>query len=198
MDNILLASQTLTWLLLLATGAVTLLLSRRVRAFYRVVAPAGALMTSGGLPSGAVIPTASLTAMDGSTISIGGKRATSQLILFVSESCPISRKMIPIAREFCRSESIDLLFFGDDREDVQTALIQEFSLNPTRFINSESYGRTIGIDKLPYALLAGQDGRLIARGLVNSREHLESLMTVQETGFDTVQSWLSTRDARTA
>jgi methylamine dehydrogenase accessory protein MauD len=128
----------------------------------------------------------------------GGKRATSQLLLFVSESCPISRKMIPIAREFCRSENIDLLFFGDDREDVQTALIQEFGLNPTRFINSESYGRTIGIDKLPYALLAGQDGRLIARGLVNSREHLESLMTVQETGFDTVQSWLATRDARTA
>ena len=44
--------------------------------------------------------------------------------------------------------------------------------------------------KLPYSVLLGSDGTVRAKGLVNSREHLESLMVAHETGFASIQDYL--------
>jgi NADPH:quinone reductase-like Zn-dependent oxidoreductase len=46
------------------------------------------------------------------------------------------------------------------------------------------------VDKLPHAVLIDAAGTVVARGLVNSREHLESLVVAQETGFGSVQDFL--------
>lgn len=48
-------------------------------------------------------------------------------------------------------------------------------------------------DKLPYAVLLDEGGRIAAKGLVNSREHFESLIAAKETGFATIQSYLKSR-----
>jgi hypothetical protein len=49
---------------------------------------------------------------------------------------------------------------------------------------------TFHVDKLPHAVLIDEHGTLVGRGLVNSREHLESLLVARETGFASVQSYL--------
>jgi methylamine dehydrogenase accessory protein MauD len=46
------------------------------------------------------------------------------------------------------------------------------------------------VDKLPYAVLLDEAGLISAKGLVNSREHLESLIIAKESGFATLQSYL--------
>ena len=51
------------------------------------------------------------------------------------------------------------------------------------------------VGKLPFAVLIDRDGVIRAKGLVNSREHLESLVVAEETGFGTIQAWLKTRGA---
>ena len=45
---------------------------------------------------------------------------------------------------------------------------------------SEQLGRSYGVAKLPYAVLIDEAGKLSATGLVNTREHLESLFVAKE------------------
>ena len=51
-------------------------------------------------------------------------------------------------------------------------------------------GITLGIGKLPHAVLIDADGVIRSSGIVNSREHLESLLVAQETGYASMQDYL--------
>jgi methylamine dehydrogenase accessory protein MauD len=46
------------------------------------------------------------------------------------------------------------------------------------------------VNRLPYAVLLDGAGVLRAKGLVNSREHLESLFEAHERGVASLQDWL--------
>ena len=52
---------------------------------------------------------------------------------------------------------------------------------------------TYRISKLPYAVLIGEDGRIRGKGLVNTREQLESLFTAKETGVASIQEFIDQR-----
>ena len=47
-----------------------------------------------------------------------------------------------------------------------------------------------GVGKIPYAVLIGEDGRIAVLGLVNSREHIESLFEARERKLGFVQEYL--------
>ena len=55
---------------------------------------------------------------------------------------------------------------------------------------SEPLGRRFEVSRLPFAALLTADGTLAAKGLVNTREHLESLVESMETGIATLQDYL--------
>ena len=188
-------AQALDWLLLLALAPVLVLLFRRMRYLFTKVAPVGALMTSGGPAPGQTLAAYPLRALDGTALTVGGAQpaGTRTLLLFVSGTCPISRKMLPIAQDFVRREAIELLCLGDDTDAMQRELVVRFGFAPSRFVNDPEIGRVLGIDKLPFALLLDASGRIVAKGLVNNREHLESLVVAGETGHVSVQSYLDAR-----
>ena len=50
--------------------------------------------------------------------------------------------------------------------------------------------RSFHVDRLPHAVLIGDSGTVLSKGLVNSREHLESLVTAHEMGVVSVQDYL--------
>ena len=45
------------------------------------------------------------------------------------------------------------------------------------------------VSRLPYAVLIDAQGVLRARGIVNSREHLESLFEAKRLGFASIQDY---------
>ena len=61
------------------------------------------------------------------------------------------------------------------------------------FVLSEGLGRALSVSKLPYAVLLDEEGRVASLGLVNSREHLESLFEAKERGVASLQEYLSRR-----
>jgi methylamine dehydrogenase accessory protein MauD len=75
--------------------------------------------------------------------------------------------------------------------EEQRALIEKFALQGIDFVNSPQIGMTFQVGKLPYAVLIGTDTILVAQGLVNSREHLESLVHAAETGMPSIQTYLA-------
>jgi len=131
-------------------------------------------------------------------VQTGGRSTTGRrrLLMFVSSQCPICKVLIPTALDFARDERLDVIFAGDAPDEEQRRLIDEQGLGDFPFINSAELGRALGVDKLPHAALIDEDGRLAARGLVNSREHLESLVVSQENGLVSVQQFLGERRRR--
>lgn len=176
--------------LLLAAFGVAYSMMLRLRRLFQEIAPVGALTNARGPQPGNVCPAQPFATLDGQAMVLaGGSRP--RLLLFVSATCPISRKVIPIARNFCAKEQLELVLAGDDNPVAQAHFAQQTGTPPALFVNDPALGRALEVDKLPAAFLLDQQGVLIARGLVNNREHLESLLNAWESGFDTVQAYIN-------
>jgi methylamine dehydrogenase accessory protein MauD len=182
----------LLWVVVICLSAAVLALARQVGVLHERVAPAGALISGSGPGVGEQSPRIEVHALAGNAITVGGTLATGKalLMLFVSQTCPICKKLIPIALDFARSERLDVLFVGDADLAEQKKLISQFGIAENRFVNGPEIGMTYRIDKLPYAVLLDDLGVIAAKGLVNSREHFESLIIAKETGFASIQSYL--------
>ena len=72
-------------------------------------------------------------------------------------------------------------------------MVKALALEGFPFVLSERLGRTLGVAKLPYAVLLDEQGKVASLGLVNTREHLESLFEAKERGVASLQDYLSTR-----
>lgn len=189
MKALILAQGTL-WIIMVLTAAVALLLLKQVKALYRKIAPLGALAPVN--PTASRLDAHPQTTLDGQNVIIGGQRPNGRklLLLFVSGTCPISQKMVSITRDFCAREKLDLLFVGDDTPQAQEEALSTLGITQREMVNSATIGRLLGVDRVPFAVLLAPDGTVEARGLVNNREHLESLLSVMETGHSSIQSFL--------
>ena len=189
----LIISQIISWLLIVGLGVALLALARQVGVLHMRVAPAGALTTAGGPAVGDKSPTLDVTTLAGAPITIGGKLATGtlQLLMFVSAQCPLCKGLIPVAKSFAKDERVDLVFVGDDAVGDQRGLIEKFGLEAYPFVNGPETGMRFAVEKLPYAVLLDDAGTVLAKGLVNSREHLESLVIAHEMGVRSVQDYIS-------
>jgi methylamine dehydrogenase accessory protein MauD len=191
MLTVLIVSQILSWIVILGLGLALLALARQVGVLHVRLAPAGALLTGKGPVVGEAAPVLDVATIDGAPLAIGKTRGRMQLLLFVSPHCPLCKDLIPIAKNFARTEKLDIVFVGDDALDEQRAMIARLDMAGLPFINGSIVGRTFHVDRLPHAVLIGDNGTLLSKGLVNSREHLESLVTAHELGVVSVQDYLA-------
>ena len=182
----------LLWIVVICLSVAVLALARQVGVLHERVAPAGALISGSGPGVGEPSPRLEVHALAGNAVTVGAKLAPGNalLLLFVSQTCPICKKLIPIAMDFAKSERLDVLFVGDADLIEQQKLISQFGIAENRFVNGPEIGMTYRVDKLPYAVLLDDSGVIAAKGLVNSREHFESLIIAKETGFASIQSYL--------
>lgn len=198
MLTVLIVSQILSWIVILGLGLSLLALARQVGVLHMRVAPAGALMTGKGPVVGEAAPVMEAVTLDGAALALGKPTGRKQLLLFVSPHCPLCKELIPVARNFARTEKLDIVFVGDDQEAEQRAMIARLEMGGLPFVNSSVVGRAWQVDRLPHAVLIGEEGKLLSRGLVNSREHLESLVTAHEMGVVSVQDYLKQTKSKVA
>jgi len=171
-------------------------LARQVGILHERVAPMGAMTSDEGPAVGEMAPMLWVATLAGDRIAVGGAsaRGRSRLLLFVSPTCPVCKKLLPIACSFANAERVDVLLVGDGDEAEQQAMVQQFGLESLPYVNSPQVGMTFRVGKLPYAVLLDSEGIIRAKGLVNNREHLESLLVAEETGFGTIQAYLAAKD----
>lgn len=174
-------------------------LARQVGILHERVAPMGAMTSDQGPAVGAMAPTLSVTTLSGDPVAIGGisAKGRSRLLLFVAPTCPVCKKLLPIARSFSDAERLEIILVGDGELAEQRDMVRQFGLERMAYVNSPQVGMTFQVGKLPYAILIDSEGVIRAKGLVNNREHLESLLVAEETGFGTIQSYLAAK-ARSA
>jgi methylamine dehydrogenase accessory protein MauD len=198
--SFLIASQVALWIGLLVLGVVCMALARQIGVLHQRIAPAGALSLRQPLKVGDAAPEMALTALDGSTVQIGGARGRGQLLLFLSPDCKICEALLPAVRSAQGAERqwLDIVLASDGESYAHEEFVREKHLSKFPYVVSEQLGRSYGVAKLPYAVLIDEAGKLSSTGLVNTREHLESLFVAKETGVSNIQQFLSQRGQRRA
>ncbi len=197
MIQALLVSNILLWILVLVLAGLVLALSRQIGVLLERVAPAGALISARGPEIGEAAPVVAVESWSGRPRTIAGGSeagATSTLLLFVSPSCPICEVLIPfldsLARDQGRGRPLEILLASDGPRSEHEDFVRRHELDADRYFLSRELGLRYQVEKLPYAALIDEEGVLRARGLVNSREHLESLFEARDRNVASLQEYL--------
>ncbi|MDT3679293.1 MAG: methylamine dehydrogenase accessory protein MauD [Burkholderiaceae bacterium] len=195
MTEALIVSNLVLWAAVLALLATVYALARQIGVLYERIAPMGALMLDAGPKVGDVAPALALETLDGGAFATGGARDKSLLLFFLSPTCPVCKKLLPILQRIAADERswLELAFASDGERDEHEAFRARAGLTAFPYVLSTELGMSYRIGKLPYAVLVDEAGRVRAKGLVNSREQLESLFTARELGVASVQEFLGDR-----
>lgn len=191
-----LTSQILLWTAVVVQALLIAALARQVGILHERIAPAGALTLHQKVEVGEVASPMTVTTIEGAPIEIGGKReGRSQLLFFASPDCPVCKTLLPVVRSAANAEAdwLDIVVAGDGTKAEYQRLRDNHGLDRVPMVLSEAVGRAFGVSKLPYAVLLDENGRVASLGLVNSREHLESLFEAKERGVASIQEFLTRR-----
>jgi methylamine dehydrogenase accessory protein MauD len=188
-------SNVVLWVLVLALSAVVLALTRQLGVLHQRIAPAGALMLSRGLSVGEPAPVLELAALDGRELKVGLARddGRSTLLLFVSPSCPVCKTLLPAVKSSRKDERswMDVILASDGDAAEQREFVRAQGLEEIPYVVSAALGLAYQVSRLPFGALLDERGVLRARGLVNSREHLESLFEAKRLGVASLQEYFS-------
>jgi methylamine dehydrogenase accessory protein MauD len=192
---VLLVSNIVLWILVIVLAIVVLALARQVGILHERIAPAGALQPTEGPRVGETTEAMRLEDIRGNNLTVGGpdRDGLATLVLFISPTCPVCKSLVPTAQSLARTESSRLrLVFASDggSREQHLAYADDLRLDKHPYLLSERLGVTYGVSKLPFALLIGADGTLQSKGLVNTREHLESLVEAMDSGIATLQDYV--------
>jgi len=185
----------LLWLLVGLLTVAVFALARQVGVLSQRVAPAGALTPTTGPKVGELTDSLEVDDLAGARLTIGGPTSErNTLVLFVSPTCPVCKALLPAAKSLARTEDLHLVFASDGFEPARhRAFASDAGIARHPYVISQELGLRYGVSRLPFAVLIGADGVLRGRGLVNTREHLESLVESWRAGIATLQDYL--RDA---
>lgn len=201
MTEALAVSNGLLWLAVIALSLVVVALLRQVGVLHERIAPAGALMVRGGPAVGDPAPVLEVASWSGETLRIGGAepegRAT--LVCFVSPTCPVCKTLLPVMRGLAAGEpSLRVVLASDGSRAEHAVFVAEQGLADAPYVLSSALGLAYRVAQLPYAVLIDASGVVRAAGLVNTREHLESLLEAHALGVPSVQAYLRRRGASAA
>jgi methylamine dehydrogenase accessory protein MauD len=194
--TILIASQVLSWIALIALGFVCIAMARQIGVLHERVAPAGALAMNQKLRAGDKAPELSAQSLTGELVTVGGVRGDrSQLLFFLAPDCPVCKSLLPALTTAAAAERswIDVVLLSDGEGPQHERYVHEQGLGKFPYVVSELIGRSYGVSKLPYAVVIDEQGHIASMGLVNSREHLDSLFEAKERGVASIQDFLARR-----
>jgi methylamine dehydrogenase accessory protein MauD len=200
MNELLIVAVGLLWVLVLVLAALLFALARQVGVLYERVAPAGALAMNQHLVVGDDAPVVQADRLRGEPLVIGGASSAgrSTLLFFLSPTCPVCETLLPALKSIASREGswCDLVFASDG--GGHEPFVADHRLEAYSYVVSQELGVLYGVSKLPYAALVDEVGKIAGFGLVSSREHIESLFEAKERGVESIQAYLSIRNAETA
>lgn len=199
MPEAMIISNIVLWVVVVILALLVFALTRQVGILHERVAPAGALQPTNGPKVGELTTAMELRSLAGESLSIGGADSAglASFVLFISPSCPVCKSLVPTAQSLVNSEKSRMrLIFASDGAETEADLqrhrdyVRDLAISDYPYIISQALGMNYQVSKLPFALLIGADGTLQSKGLVNTREHMESLIESMDSGISTVQEFV--------
>lgn len=190
----LLVSQLLLWCVVLVLLVVVLALVRQVGVLHARIAPVGALVPREEPRVGTKPPVFELQdIVNGVPVRIGGERpdGRSMLVVWVAPQCPVCKELLPVLEAVRRTEHhwLDIVLASEGTPEEHRALAASFA-GRFAYVLSTELGLAYQVPRLPYAVLLDPSGTVRAKGIVNTREHVESLFEAYRQGVGSVQEYL--------
>lgn len=190
MNSVILFILAVLFIMVLLLTVAFLALSRQVGVLFERITPVGAMMNNNGPQTGEVAEVFHLPSLNKGVVTIGGPRNKHQLVLFVSPSCPICKVLYPVIKSINKSEGwLNVVLASDGDRNIHQQFIAAQQLDDIPYILSPELGMTWRVAKLPFSVLLDEQGKIISKGLINSREQLESLFNAKESGFASLQDY---------
>ena len=185
-------SNLVLWALVVALALVVAALARQLGVLHERLAPVGALATARGPAVGEPAPVLLAPDLAGGALRIGGPAPAATLLFFLSPTCPVCETLLPTLLRVAADETprVRLLLASDGEPGEHRAFVRAHGLDPAAYLLSAELGLRFQVAKLPYAVLIDEAGVVRAKGLVNTREHLESLFEASERGVASIQEFL--------
>jgi len=195
----LLVSNLLLWIAVVALCVLVVVLIRQVGLLHERIAPVGALAQQQGPRVGEPVPALQLSDLSGAPVTLGavdgvppGERT---LLFFLSPTCPVCDSLLPTLRRVVLQEAqqepgLRLVVASDGDPEEHLAFRRDKQLEDVPYVLSTDLGLRFAVAKLPTAVLIDEAGVLRAKGMVNTREHLESLFNAAELGVASIQDYL--------
>lgn len=185
----------LLWIVVIALAVTVYSLARQVGVLYERISPAGALAVNQKVKAGDNAERLPLETLAGNEVVIGeSNRERSQLVFFLSPDCPVCKQLLLPLKSAANAEKdwLDVVLASDgDDVNEHRKFIEREGLGDFPYVVSEILGKTYGVSKLPYGVLIDEQGRIASLGIVNSREHLESLFEAKERGVSDIQQYVA-------
>jgi methylamine dehydrogenase accessory protein MauD len=190
----LLVSNIVLWCLVIALSVMVFALMRQVGVLHERIRPVGALLLRDGLKVGEAAPVLSVADLAGRAVAVGTHRddGKSTLLMFISPTCPVCKTLLPVLKSSRLAERdwLEVVLASDGDIEEQRRFVNAQGLQQFAYVVSAPLGVAFQVSRLPFAAIIDEHGVLRARGLINSREHLESLFEAKRRGVSSLQDYL--------
>ena len=179
------------WVVVLGLVVALFALARQTGVLFERISPMGALINDAGPRVGDASPRFTLPSLtDGGVVAIGGAAPRSKLVFFLSPTCPVCKKLLPILKSIRGSEKawLDVVLASDGEVAKHRSFVERADLGSFPYVLSTDLGITYRVSRLPFAVLIDEKGAVVSKGLVNNREQLESLFNAKELGVPSIQT----------
>ena len=189
-----LISYLVLWVVVISQVVLTLALARLVGQVSRRIPPAGARLIDPGPEIGDFVESWEGIDLLGNTVSFRFPRDLGLFFLYVSPHCSVCAGLLPSAKRFFReiaaeAEGVWVMALGTRETQInyarQNGLVQQLVLAEEQLPPSWRLGGA------PFGLWVDAAGQVKAKGMVDRREHLESLRQAAETGHASFESYMS-------
>ena len=186
-------SNVVLWVMVIGLALALLAVVRQLGVLHERIAPAGALMLRNGLKVGEAAPRIVAPDLEGRTVAVGEARADERatLLVFISPTCPVCKALLPVLKSSLAAERewLEIILASDGEEARHSEFARVHRLGGFPYLVSAPLGIAYQVSRLPFAVLIDAQGVLRARGIVNSREHLESLFEAKRLGLASIQDY---------
>ncbi|MEO8038166.1 MAG: redoxin family protein [Betaproteobacteria bacterium] len=170
-------SNAVLWALMLGVIVALWVLARRVGRLHERVAAMGSQTVDPGPRAGERAPHFELQSLTGADVTTGGERTRTQLIFFLSPTCPLCKKLLPVLRACAQAERdhVDVVLAGEGDPARHLGFLRDANLAQFPCALSAALVQAYRVNRLPHAVLIDRQGVIRATGPIDDRSQLESL-----------------------
>ena len=184
-------SSILSWMAIGLIAVYIAALTRQVGVLHLRISPVGARTTNAGLDLGTFAPLEVMTGVTGVRVPLITSDYDETVLLFVSISCPACQMLAQSLRTYHVDRKVQLaVVFGvADFQDVE-AFVREYRI-PAELpvVISPEAATAFGVSSVPYGFAVDGAGVVRGKGIVNTAEHIDSLINTVRFGAPTIEAF---------
>ena len=195
MPSLELTSHILLWIMIILQGIFLLALARQIGFLHERYGSGGARVMNVGLDIGEPAPVFSVEDLANRKVTLGTERNKRTLLFFLSTGCSICTSLLPHLKRLIRHEGdtleIKLVAFGTTPENAKKYAVEHSLLDTNMpLIVSDDLALQYKVTLAPYGIVVNQSGIVRAKGVINSRFDIESLLNAEEMNVSHIQQYL--------